>query len=72
MRSCLPDIHDPDLPIQQLLTLWPACIRVFLRHRMRCVGCPIAPFHTVIDACREHDVDEARFRADLAAAAGAG
>ena len=33
---------------------WPATIRVFLDFRMGCVGCPIAGFHTVEDACREH------------------
>jgi hybrid cluster-associated redox disulfide protein len=42
----------------------PETIRVFLQFRMRCVGCPIACFHTVDDACREHGVDrEAFFRA---------
>ncbi|BBF91580.1 DUF1858 domain-containing protein [Blastochloris tepida] len=32
----------------------PATIRVFLDHRMHCVGCPIARFHSVEEACREH------------------
>ena len=32
---------------------------------MSCVGCPIACFHTVDDACREHGTDRARFLADL-------
>ncbi len=46
----------------------PETIRVFLEFRMRCVGCPIACFHTVDDACREHSVDrEAFFRALCAA-----
>jgi hypothetical protein len=36
---------------------------------MHCVGCPIACFHTVDDACREHNVDRARFLADLRAVA---
>jgi hybrid cluster-associated redox disulfide protein len=35
----------------------PETIRVFLEFRMRCVGCPIACFHTVDDACHEHGVD---------------
>ena len=35
----------------------PETIRVFLQFRMGCVGCPIACFHTVDDACRELGVD---------------
>ena len=39
----------------------PETIRVFLEFRMGCVGCPIACFHTVDDACREHGVDGVHF-----------
>ena len=39
----------------------PETIRVFLQFRMGCVGCPIACFHTVDDACREHGVDHNAF-----------
>src|SRR6478735_3628271 len=50
----------------------PATIRAFLNHRMNCPGCPIACFHTVADACREHHVDADVFLRDLRAmAAGA-
>lgn len=28
---------------------------------MLCVGCPIALFHTISNACWEHDVDESLF-----------
>lgn len=64
-------IDDPDLPLADLMNRWPATIRVFMRYRMLCVGCFVAPFHTVIDACEEHEVDEEEFRAALAAAAAA-
>ncbi|HET9069812.1 MAG TPA: hypothetical protein VFN28_14300, partial [Amaricoccus sp.] len=33
-----------------------------------CVGCPIAPFHGVRDACAQYGLDEAAFRAELRAA----
>jgi hybrid cluster-associated redox disulfide protein len=39
----------------------PPTIRVFLEFKMGCVGCPIACFHTVDDACREHGVDHDAF-----------
>jgi hybrid cluster-associated redox disulfide protein len=47
---------------------WPATIRVFLKYRMHCVGCPIACFHVVADACREHGADCESFLSDLRAA----
>lgn len=51
--------------VDDIMREWPATIRVFLNHKMRCVGCPIACFHTIDDACREHGVDRAEFLADL-------
>jgi hybrid cluster-associated redox disulfide protein len=61
-------IDDPGLPLQRLFGCWPATARVFLAHRMLCFGCPIAPFHTVVDACAEYRLDESAFRAELRAA----
>lgn len=52
-------------PVDDIMRHWPATIRVFLLHGMRCVGCPIGCFHTVDDACREHEVDRDVFLADL-------
>ncbi|SDY94729.1 DUF1858 domain-containing protein [Citreimonas salinaria] len=62
-----PSLDAPDLALCDLMDRWPETIAVFLRYRMLCVGCVIGRFHTVTDACREHDVDEAEFRAALAA-----
>lgn len=62
------DIDDPDLPLAELFRAWPEASRPFLRHGTACVGCPIAPFHTVLDTCAEYGLDEAAFRAELRAA----
>ncbi|SIO30370.1 hybrid cluster protein-associated redox disulfide domain-containing protein [Bradyrhizobium erythrophlei] len=43
--------------VDDVMSSAPETIRVFLAFRMGCVGCPIACFHTVDDACREHGVD---------------
>jgi hybrid cluster-associated redox disulfide protein len=51
--------------VDDVMSRWPATIRVFLDYRMHCVGCPIACFHTVDDACREHNVDRTGLLADL-------
>lgn len=48
---------DENMPVEDVMRHWPATIRVFLDHRMHCIGCPISCLHTVRDACREHDVD---------------
>ena len=53
-------IRSADL-VDDVMTRSPQTIRVFLEFNMRCVGCPIACFHTVDDACREHGVDRELF-----------
>ena len=65
-------IDDPDLTLDQMFRRWPATGCVFLERRMFCFGCPIAPFHTVVDACEEYHLDEAEFRGALLAAAQSG
>lgn len=65
------DIDDPDMSLDALMTLWPKTIRVFLSHKMLCVGCMVNSFHTVVDACREYDLDEMAFRAELRTAVAA-
>jgi hybrid cluster-associated redox disulfide protein len=62
---------DAAMMVDDVMRGWPATIRAFLDHRMNCPGCPIACFHTVADACREHNVDPERFLRDLRARAAA-
>ena len=62
-------IDNPDLTLHELFKQWPQTMAVFLRHGMLCVGCCITPFHTVIDACKEYQLNEAAFRAELRQAA---
>jgi hybrid cluster-associated redox disulfide protein len=54
-----------DMPVDDVMRRWPDTIRVFLDFRFMCVGCPIACFHTVEDACREHKTDAGSFVAAL-------
>jgi len=56
---------DSHTPVDEVMRKWPQTIAAFLKYRMLCVGCPIGPFHTVADACREHRVSEPEFLADL-------
>lgn len=57
-----------DATMDEIMHGSPAAIRVVLQHGMLCVGCPIASFHTVSDAAREHDLNEEQLSCDLRAA----
>jgi hybrid cluster-associated redox disulfide protein len=46
-----------EMTVDEVMRRWPTTIRVFLDFGMRCVGCPIASFHSIDEACEEHDVD---------------
>jgi len=61
-----PDFDDPDLPLSELFRHWPQVLPAFWNRNMLCPGCPIAPFHTVTEACAEYHLDEEIFRHDLA------
>ena len=38
--------------LDELIRQTPELVSVFIEHRMHCVGCPVARFETVADACR--------------------
>lgn len=59
---------SPDTVVDEIMRKWPATVAVVLRYKMLCVGCPIGTFHTVAEACREHQIDETRFILDLESA----
>jgi hybrid cluster-associated redox disulfide protein len=64
MKNIIP---TPDMTVDQVMNRWPASIRVFMDFRMNCVGCPIATFHSVEEASREHKIDAGAFLEALAA-----
>jgi len=53
------------MSMDAIMRRWPETIRVVLRHHMLCVGCPMAPFQTVAEACRDNGVDKAVFLEDV-------
>lgn len=65
-----PDIDDPEMSLSQIFATWPDCAPVFLERRMFCPGCPIAPFHSIRDACAEYGADESPLRGALRRAIG--
>lgn len=46
-----------NLSISDLMEQWPEAVPVFVRYRMACPGCIMAPFMTMADAAREYHLD---------------
>jgi hybrid cluster-associated redox disulfide protein len=61
-------IHDKGLSVMEIMNTWPETIPVFIEYKMLCVGCSVGSFHTIQDACNEHDLRELDIRAALDAA----
>jgi hybrid cluster-associated redox disulfide protein len=45
-----------DLTVQELLDSWPSTREVFIRRRMACVGCDLAPFMTIGEAAASYGI----------------
>lgn len=54
-----------DSIVDEIMRSFPATIRVFLDFHMNCVGCSIAPFHTIRDSCRAHHIETEAFMTAL-------
>jgi hybrid cluster-associated redox disulfide protein len=54
-----------ELTVTSVLSRWPQTIPIFLRHRMACVGCPIAPFETLTDVAAIYGLDLQCFLGEL-------
>lgn len=50
-----------ETPVDEIISRWPVTAKVFTRHRMLCVGCPLALFDTVRDAARIYGLPEEGF-----------
>ncbi len=42
----------PDTNVDELITRFPRTVQIFIRHRMHCVGCEVARFESLEEACR--------------------
>lgn len=58
----------PSTTIADILDRHPAAIRVFLAHRMACVGCAVAPYHTIEEVCADYSLSFDRLKRELATA----
>ena len=44
---------------------WPATARVFIRRKMACVGCIMAPFQTLAAAARSYGIAESELLEEM-------
>jgi hybrid cluster-associated redox disulfide protein len=56
---------EPGLTVAEVLARWPQTISVFMRHRMACVGCAIAPFETLAEVAAIYDLELSYFLSEL-------
>ena len=54
-----------DLTVDEVLDRWPETIPTFLRYRMACVGCPMAPFETLVEVAAIYGLDVSCFLNEL-------
>jgi len=54
-----PHLHH--ITVEDTLNRWPATARVFLAHRMACVGCTMAPFERLPEAAGHYGLPEDAF-----------
>jgi hybrid cluster-associated redox disulfide protein len=56
---------EASLTVEELLACWPQTIPVFIRHRMACVGCVMAPFETLAEVAAIYKLDLDSFLREL-------
>lgn len=59
---------DPKTTVSDVLNRHPPTMRVFIDHGMTCIGCVIAPYHTIEEACAEYNLAVERFMREIALA----
>ncbi len=58
-----------DLTVDEVMRRWPPTMAVFVRHKLNCVGCDMAPFETIADVAKTYGLALDALLADLNAAA---
>jgi|GEM_PF-513849 len=52
VASARSHIITPEWTVEEIVSRFPATAGVFIRHHMHCVGCDVARFETVSEACQ--------------------
>ncbi len=57
------------MTIEEVMANFPAVVPVFLKHGLRCVGCPMSAPETIEEAAQLHQIDIKKFIKELNEAA---
>jgi len=49
-------IFKTETPLSEMMDCWPQTLPVFIEHHMACIGCPLAPFGTLAEACTHYKI----------------
>ena len=60
-----PQPLEADMTVAEVMACWPQTISVFIRHRMACVGCTIAPFETLTEVADIYQLELNGFLQEL-------
>jgi hybrid cluster-associated redox disulfide protein len=66
------DLPRLDQSVEAIMSEWPATARVFIRRKMACVGCIMAPFQTLKAAARSYKIPEQQLLDEIRQAAAGG
>ncbi|MCE1254838.1 MAG: DUF1858 domain-containing protein [Anaerolineae bacterium] len=59
------DTITPELLVEELLVQHPQTLPVFLKYRLHCIGCYMAPFDTLQEVCANYQLHRDTFFAEL-------
>ena len=59
-----------DMTMDTIMAEMPEVIPVLLKYKILCVGCLLTPFHDIMDAAREHGLDEEQLLNEMKRAVG--
>ena len=54
-----------NMTVSAVLDQWPQTADVFNQFNMACVGCPVAPYYTVVEAAKVYKLSVDEFVAEL-------
>jgi hybrid cluster-associated redox disulfide protein len=69
--SANPDLPQPHMTVEAVLQRWPGLATVFVRRKMACPGCAMAPYMSLDDAADAYEIDADELLFDLHQALGA-
>ncbi len=67
----MPEAPSPTLTVDDALRRWPQLAGVFLRRRLACPGCAMAPFDSLRDVAQAYGIDVAGLLDEIKRAAAA-